>query len=182
MRSFFSLDDKPKDKTAAESPDAVKQKEIRKISGHDGIESVAASAPSSVGSVGASAGSGSAGKSAAATAPARKATKAEIEADAKAKERAAARERIGRYWAKRLTNTPYDMWARILQDNDMRLTEAEANELAEDLFMTIDAFDVDPTNKWMLLGGLMFTHGAVISARISILKKKDDVIEATIVQ
>lgn len=177
---LFDLNEKDKKtdagKSSAEKPDGTKQTEIGKMSGYSSISDVASAAPSSVtpeGKPGAPSAKG-------AGAPLRETAK-ERESRLKAEERAKSMERVGRYWAKRLTNIPYDTWSKILMDNDLRLTKEEADELAEDLFMTLQAFDFDPTNKWMLLGGLLFTHGSVISLRLSRLADKEKLAEGTII-
>jgi hypothetical protein len=168
---------------SAAQADTKKQEEIRGLSGYSGIDDVRNAAPDKSGtsdSSGDTRGSGrtrstsSASAAPATSARGRKAyTEAQEEAK-KAERKQKALDTAGKTILGKAAAVPYDAWAAFAAEPFLRLSEEEQKELADAYFEIAQAFDIDFSNKWLLLGGMCMFHINIIGVRMKMLADKEE--------
>lgn len=140
-----------------------RQKELRSLSGFGSIDDVAKSAPSSTGGepTTRTRTTGTAGRT---TTPRQSA--AELEAAKKAERRAIALEGAGKAILKKAASLPYETWAALAADPELKLSELERKELADTYYEIAQGFDIDFSNPWILLVGMAGMHVDLVATRI----------------
>lgn len=179
MSGLFNLlgdDDIAKTDKQKKSEKDIKQEEVRKTSGFDSIGAVAAAAPSSYaessGQVSSPSSSQSYRKTSSATST--KAAKEAAAAAEKEAKRQKAIETFGKRYCKMAAEMPYDVWARIMGYDFLKLTEEQAQSLAEEYYEFIEIIKPDFTSPWTMLAALGIHNAILVGERVKMVNDANE--------
>jgi len=100
----------------------------------------------------------------------------QLEKEAKIKQ---AMETLGRFYSKELTAIPYDIWAYVWDDPELKLSEEEHTKLTEALFLTIQGFNLDLSSPWKALLGFSLFNVSFIGKRVKKIQAHKQTLKET---
>lgn len=84
---------------------------------------------------------------------------------------------VGKELCSEIAEIPYEVWAFMASNPELRLTKEEATELADSYFLLAQAIDPDFSSPWMLGFTLMAKNVVLVAKRVKMeqLKKAEGI-------
>jgi hypothetical protein len=97
--------------------------------------------------------------------------------------RKAALQKIGAKTLEKAANAPYDFWAMLADDNELKLSSEERKELAEAYQLIGEALPLGELPPWITLSLYMAgMHGDLIRTRLQHIKERQDKMAIDIIE